>query len=410
VTDLSVDAALVAPRPNTQLSLNGRVVVVALLALIVGAAWLADDYGWRQGALFLVGGGLGIALYHALFGFTSAWRVFISDRRGAGLRAQMLMLAVAVVLFYPVIAQGTFFGQPVRGEYGDVGISVIVGAFLFGLGMQLGGGCASGTLYTSGGGNTRMLVTLAAFIFGSTVGAAHLPWWQATPNIGPISLIKSIGWIPGLALSLVVFAAIAGITVWAERRRHGKLVSSVDTAGPHGWRIFLRGPWPLFWGAIGLAIGNFLTLILAGRPWGITSGFALWGSKFAMLGGMDVGSWPYWSSAPRAQALHASVFADVTSIMDFGIMIGALLASGLAGKFSPQWSVPMRSLIAAVVGGLLLGYGARLAYGCNIGAYFSGIASSSLHGWLWLVAAFIGSIVGTRLRPLFDLTVERTAA
>jgi uncharacterized membrane protein YedE/YeeE len=54
----------------------------------------------------------------------------------------------------------------------------------------------------------------------------------------------------------------------------------------------------------------------------------------------------------------------------------------------------------------LLGYGARLAYGCNIGAYFSGIASGSLHGWCWVVAAFIGSIVGTRLRPLFGLSVE----
>jgi hypothetical protein len=69
--------------------------------------------------------------------------------------------------------------------------------------------------------------------------------------------------------------------------------------------------------------------------------------------------------------------------------------------------VPLRSLVAAVVGGLLLGYGARLAYGCNIGAYFSGIVSGSLHGWLWLVAAFAGNVIGTRLRPLFGLEVER---
>jgi uncharacterized membrane protein YedE/YeeE len=101
------------------------------------------------------------------------------------------------------------------------------------------------------------------------------------------------------------------------------------------------------------------------------------------------------------------VFADITSIMDFGIMFGALLASGLAGKFHPGWKVPLRSLVAAVIGGLLLGYGARLAYGCNIGAYFSGIASSSVHGWLWLAAAFIGSMLGTYLRPWFGLTVER---
>jgi hypothetical protein len=78
----------------------------------------------------------------------------------------------------------------------------------------------------------------------------------------------------------------------------------------------------------------------------------------------------YLYSAERAKQLQESVFADITSVMDFGIIFGALLASGLAGKFHPGWKVPPRSLVAAVVGGLLLGYGARLAYGCNIGALF----------------------------------------
>jgi len=122
--------------------------------------------------------------------------------------------------------------------------------------------------------------------------------------------------------------------------------------------------------------------------------------------GVDVASWPYWQGA-RATSLHQSVFADITSVMDFGIILGALLAAGLAGKFRPTWRISASSLLAALIGGLLLGYGARLAYGCNIGAYFSGIASGSLHGWCWLVAAFVGNILGTHLRPLFGLAVER---
>jgi hypothetical protein len=67
--------------------------------------------------------------------------------------------------------------------------------------------------------------------------------------------------------------------------------------------------------------------------------------------------------------------------------------------------VPARSLAAAVAGGLMLGYGARIAFGCNIGAYFSGVASTSLHGWVWLASAFTGNILGTRLRPWFGLAV-----
>src|SRR5207247_7885816 len=140
---------------------------------------------------------------------------------------------------------------------------------------------------------------------------------------------------------------------------------------------------------------------------GVTSAFALSGSKPLAFAGVDVSAWPYWSSLPRAAELHASVLTDVTSVMDFGIILGALAAAGLAGRFAPVWRVPARSLAAAVGGGLLLGYGARIAYGCNIGALFSGIASSSVHGWLWLVAAFAGNILGTNLRPLFGLRVER---
>jgi uncharacterized membrane protein YedE/YeeE len=140
----------------------------------------------------------------------------------------------------------------------------------------------------------------------------------------------------------------------------------------------------------------------------VTSAFALWGAKWAQAIGMDPASWSYWQAPAQAAALKSSVLLDVTSVMDFGIILGALLAAILAGRFAPVWKISGPSLAAAVVGGLLLGYGARIAYGCNIGAYFSGIASGSLHGWLWLAAAFAGSIAGTGLRPMFDLPVERT--
>jgi len=164
----------------------------------------------------------------------------------------------------------------------------------------------------------------------------------------------------------------------------------------------------MVWGGIALVVLNFATLALAGRPWGITSAFALWGAKALDALGADVASWAYWSR--QQAALAAPVRQDITSVMDIGLMLGALAAASAAGKFAPVWKVPARSLLAAVVGGLLLGYGARLAFGCNIGAYFSGILSGSLHAWLWLPAAFLGSALGVRLRPWFGLAVEKTPA
>jgi uncharacterized membrane protein YedE/YeeE len=384
-----------------------RPLAVAILAIALGAAYLFATVSWRQAALFLVGCAAGVVLYHASFGFTSAWRVFITERRGDGLRAQMLMLAVACLVFFPVLAAGQFFGHPVRGSVAPIGASVAVGAFLFGLGMQLGGGCASGTLYTAGAGHTRMLITLASFIAGSVVGVIHFPWWEAVPAMKPVSIVSMAGPTIATALTLALLGLIALTSALLERRRYGRLLAAPGGVAS-SWRRAVRGPWPLLAGAIGLAAVNIATLALAGRPWGVTSAFALWGSKAIAALGVDVKAWPYWSA--RAAELDARVLSDITSVMDFGIMLGALAASAAAGRFAPVWRVPARSLAAAIVGGLLLGYGARIAYGCNIGAFFSGVASGSLHGWLWFVAAFVGNIAGTRLRPLFGLIVERPPA
>ncbi len=374
--------------------------VVALVVLLAGTLTLGLQFGTAQGALFLIGGALGISLYHAAFGFTSAWRVFIAEGRGRGLRVQMVLLALTVLLFFPVLAGGTLFGHEVRGSVSPAGVGVVVGAFMFGLGMQLGGGCASGTLFTAGGGNARMLVTLFFFIVGSVLATINFTWWTSLPSLPPISLVQSFGAAGGIAVSLLVFGAIAAVTVLIERKRHGAL--EAEAPSPHeGLSRFLRGPWPLVLGAVALAILNFATLAIAGRPWGITSAFALWGAKGAQLVGLDPSAWAYWQQPANARALAESVFADITSVMDFGIIAGAMLAAALAGRFAPSFDIPRRSLLAAVLGGLLLGYGARIAYGCNIGAYFSGIASGSLHGYLWAAAAFAGNIIGVRLRPWF---------
>jgi len=402
---MSSSPSLSAP---ARIAINPKPLAASLFLILVGALYLMQVVDARQAALYLIGALLGVALYHAAFGFTSAWRVFIADGRGAGLRAQMIMLAVGVALFFPALANGTLFGTPVSGLVSPAGTSVVIGAFIFGIGMQLGGGCASGTLYTVGGGSTRMLVTLLFFIVGSVIATAHMPYWTSLPQLKPISLVTELGVLPALLLNLAVFAAIAGITVIVEKRRHGRLVNPSTPTGHRASWIY--GPWPLVAGAIALVVLNFATLALAGRPWGVTSAFALWGAKAASAMGIDVASWTYWSTKANAAALAAPLSKDVTTVMDIGIVLGAMLAAALAGRYAPVWRLPLRSLVAAVVGGLLLGYGARLAYGCNIGAYFSGIISGSLHGWLWLVFAFAGNVLGTRLRPLFGLEVERVKA
>ncbi len=76
------------------------------------------------------------------------------------------MLAIATVLFAPILTTGSVFGRDVTGAVAPIGVEGAIGAFLFGVGMQLGSGCACGTLYTIGGGSSLMLLTLLTFGIG----------------------------------------------------------------------------------------------------------------------------------------------------------------------------------------------------------------------------------------------------
>ncbi len=380
-----------------------RAIATAALGLLAGgAAFVLLEATWRLAALWLVGGGLGFALYHATFGFTGAYRNLFIRGRSAPVRAQMLMLGVAVAIFFPLLEAGSFLGNPVRGFVFPAGLEVAIGAFLFGIGMQLGGGCASGTLYASGGGDTRSLVTLACFVAGITIGAWDVERWQGLPALPPFSLPQSLGLWPALALNLALFALIAHLLSRRERRINGDVEPLFRRPGAS----FLTGPWPFAWAALALALLNALTLVLAGRPWGITQAFATWGSLVAESAGIaDPVFWTYWDEPTRVGLLHRPLLVDATTLMNVGLVAGALLAAALAGRFAPDWRIGLRPLLAAIIGGLMLGYGARMAFGCNISAFFSGVASGSLHGWLWIAMALPGNYVGVKLRPLFGLSV-----
>ncbi len=128
-----------------------------------------------------LGAAAGLSLYHASFGFTAGWRRWTRERRGAGIRAQLLLLALVILVSYPMIAAGQ------TGVWVfPVGAATVLGAAMFGFGMQLGGGCGSGTLFTVGGGSTRMLLTLVSFIAGSLLWSGTQEIWRDLPSLAPV--------------------------------------------------------------------------------------------------------------------------------------------------------------------------------------------------------------------------------
>lgn len=383
-------------------------IALGALGALAVAGFLArgglQGEGVRYALGTLLGGFAGFALYHAAFGFTAAWRRMTRERRGAGLRAQMALIAMTCAATYLLIGYEDLTGWNMHPVVLPMGLSTAIGAFIFGVGMQIGGGCASGTLFTSGGGSTRMVVVLAFFIAGSVWATAHLPsFWQKLPamtgiaNIPGTSLINTLGPLGAVA----ALCAFCGGVWWLSRRiemtAHGAL------EGPRLTGSVLHGPWSLILGAMGLAFVGIACFLLFARPWGVTAGFALWGAQILDALGVPVRAWDYWAVPWRTSQIEAGPLANRTSLMNFGIIAGAMAAAALAGRFRPTLALTPRDLLTAVIGGILMGYGARLSYGCNIGAYLGGIASGSLHGWWWLVWGFAGSLLGTRLRAVLAM-------
>jgi len=363
--------ASVAPKAGwSQVSALATAAIVTLF--LIWEVWFASAGQWRSIAVLPIGLGIGATLILTNFGFANAFRQAATTGGFGTFRAHALMIGLATSVMTPILAAGSLFDQPMTDFATPIGLSLLLGGVLFGVGMQLSGGCASGTLFLLGGGNLKFLAVLIAFVFGSTVGAAHAGFWHALPAIPPVT-IRSIGPWP-----LVLAAELAGLgLLW--------------------WKLPSKQPLPrrLILGAIGLAVLNVATLVIAGHPWSETYGFALWGSKLSASLGFDPISWDFWEGGA---ALSHSIFADMTSIMDMSIILGALVAAAVRGRFDVKLGGGWRSWLSAVAGGILMGYAARMADGCNIGAYFSAIASGSFSGYVWAAGAMGGSVVGVRIR------------
>jgi len=330
----------------------------------------------RQAVLLLVGVVMGAALAGARFGFTTGWRQLIEQRDPRGVTGQAMLLALASAAALPLLGQ---FSE-LNAALGPPSVSLLVGAFVFGLTMQIADGCGSGTLYKAGLGVPLNAAILPLFALGSFLGSVHLDSWLALGQAAPVSLSAEFGTGAALGLTFAGLAiALVGVRLWV---------------GPG--RTWLERRW--VWGAIALAVLATLNLVLAGQPWGVVYGFGLWAAKVSVaLGLFDPAANAFWSQAGNAQRLTQTVLMDVTTITSIGILAGALWISASQSAADTQ-PLTLQQWAIGLVAGFVMGYSSRLAFGCNVGAMLSGISTGSLHGWIWVPLAFVGTVLGVRIR------------
>ncbi len=378
---MTQDQVVAGPSGARYLRGLGRTALVAaVLLLCLGVAAFA---GLRYGLLLVVGLGLGMTLEGLRFGFAGPWRAMILHREPGGLLAQLLAIALVAVVAVPLVAASD--GE-IAGAHAPVGLAMVGGAFVFGAAMQVVLGCGSGTLVNAGSGNPAGLVALPFFAIGSFAGASHLPWWTGlgtAPVValeGAAGLLVTLGGLGAVALLLLRLAEPA-----ARRIPRRLVVAALLVAA--------------------LALAN---LAIAGQPWGVVYGLGLWAAKGAAALGADLSVSGVWSAPGNAERLRESLLTDVTSLTNLGLIGGAFLVAAWRGGLArPLPRLPARAWVAMAAAGLAMGYASRLAFGCNVGAFFSGISTGSLHGWVWFAAAFAGSGLGVRLRSRLGLEAGR---
>jgi len=86
---------------------------------------------------------------------------------------------------------------------------------------------------------------------------------------------------------------------------------------------------------------------------------------------------------------------NAPGFMSIGIILGAAVMAHMRSEF--KWKLPsMETAIFALVGGTLMGIGARVGMGCNIGAFFATVTNGDLSGWVFLAGMVGGGYLGVK--------------
>lgn len=338
--------------------------------------------------LLLIGMFIGFVFQYFSFGFANFWRQALVEKRTLGMRSHLLMLGVGGLLFFPALALLPAQGVEIQGAIRPVGVNVLFGAFLFGIGMALVGSCSSGTIRHMGTLNVRFYWVFVWMILGGTIAAAFAPWWQNLPAWSSFSLALQLPWFAGLALHFMVLWVVYRHLVTRENQRFGSVQPLFSKLSPLLWAAFL------------LALLNFIVLLVNHSPWAMSWLFPKLGISIVQMLSIPV-EWEFWEFTAQNQvSLEKSLLQDSIVLTSVGMILGVFIAfwwQGSAGSKADKPSSPVsrqtksfQFVIKDPVMGGLMGFGAVTAYGCNVGGFFSGIVSGSLHGWLWMLAALAG--------------------
>jgi len=383
-------------------------VVILLAALFVATV---VSYVDRAFAVFwLFGLGFGIALQRSRFCFASAFRDLFLLQQGRVMRAILAGMAVATLGF--ALVMSNMVPNPALGilppdaHAVPLGWHLVVGGVLFGLGMVLAGGCVSGSLYRMGEGYVASWVAMGGILVGLW-GASRTWnwWWQIHISRQPVVwLPRHLGYGGAVGLTLLALGALYLLVLWWEARSGIVFPEQPTPTGGLTFderlrelyhAIFVRA-WPVTLAGLGLGALNVFEYAYR-HPWGVTGELARWANALAGLVGLSAGPLLGVDQIAGCSLAAESGLLTHGLMLDVGLIVGSLLAAVLAGEFKIRLPAHRRRYVQSLGGGMLMGYGAGIAVGCTIGAFFSAIPSLALNGWVFGGSLAVGAFLGVQV-------------
>lgn len=373
-----------------------------ILGALIALAFSLNETPGRGAAAslsLLIGVALGVIFQRGRFCFFCILRDFIENRNSSGMFAILSALAVGgigyVIVFGAFMPNPSGQGLPPDAHIGPVSWVLAAGGIAFGLGMALSGACISGHLYRLGEGYTRAPFALFGSLIGFGVGffTWHTLYVEAI-SVAPIAwLPKTLGYGGSLAVHLALLGLIGALLV----RYLPELPA--QAGGKITWQklyqtVFVTRWNPLVTGALVGLVGTFAYFRVS--PLGVTS--QLGSLTRTALNGAGLLA----DRLPGLDTFAGCATRVVHTITNNGLLIGGLVAGSLAiALFTNRFQLSrltLRGALTALLGGVLMGWGAMVSLGCTVGTLLSGISAFAVSGWVFGGAVFAGVWLGIKLR------------
>ena len=408
---------------------------IVALTLFLGVTRMESMLLFR----LLIGVGFGYVLTRSSFGFAGSVNRAYKTGSGRLMVALMGMFVITAILSAALLYN--IDPTEYRLRVYPISAGAILGGLLFGFGMALSLCCASGALTDLATSWPRALIVLFFFTAGVFVGfplQKRAAWvtqsWISTEtglqDKGGVFFPDLFKWdgLEGYLGAIVLTALLAGVVIYLAKKYEEKQKAFGIYTGVASEReqlkqypaddkpfklfsedtyktLFVR-PWTLQTGAFAMAALYLILMSVTKSGWGITTSFGYWfGKLLILLGATPDGLAAF--SGRDVKHFTTPFFEHAGSVQNFGIFLGTLIAVLLANKLLNRETSPFqitgKDILLYAMGGFIMGFGTRLANGCNVGALYSPIATFSLSGWIFLITmtggGILGNIFSQRIKP-----------